>query len=325
VIRWGVAGPGSIAKTFARTMQDVDGGEIVAVASRSPERAAAFADQFAIPRHYGDYEALAHDDDVDAVYVATPHARHAADTLTYLSGGKHVLCEKPLALNAGQVRTMTDAARAQRLFLMEALWSRFLPSYQLLSEVLGSGRVGQPLFVEADLGFRAPVDADSRLFDLAQGGGALLDLGIYPLQLCTLVLGPVERAVAGGVVGQTGVDEVTAAILHHRDGTMGVIKAAIRAGLSSTGRVAATEGSIEIPSYMHCPQSITVVAPDGTRDVLEAPFELQRGFRYEIEEVHRCLADGVTESTMMPLAESLVLAVAMDDIRSQLGVVYPGE
>jgi predicted dehydrogenase len=325
VIRWGIAGPGSIANAFATTMQVVDGGEIGAVASRSVERAAAFAEEFAIPRHYGDYGALAHDDGVDVVYVATPHARHAADTLAYLSGGKHVLCEKPLALNAGQVRAMTDAARAQGRFLMEALWSRFLPSYRLLTEVLAAGRIGQPLFAEADFGFRAPIDPNGRLFDLAQGGGALLDLGIYALHLCTLVLGPVERAVAAGVVGETGVDEVTAAILHHRGGTIGVIKAAIRANLSSTGRIAGTEGSIEIPPYMHCPQSITVVAPGGGREVLQAPFELRQGFRYEIEEVHRCLADGATESAVMPLAESLALAVVMDDIRSQLGVVYPGE
>ena len=192
VIRWGVVGPGAIATGFADAMQQTDGGTIVAVASRSAERAAAFGDRFAIPTRYGDYESLAADPDVDVVYVATPQSCHEPDTLNLLRAGKHVLCEKPFALNARQAARMVAEARARGLFLMEAIWSRYLPAYRSLVDIIGEGRVGEPLLVEADFGFRRPLEPGHRLFDLALGGGALLDLGIYPIQLCSLVLGSPE-------------------------------------------------------------------------------------------------------------------------------------
>src|SRR5262249_13412392 len=158
-------------------MRMVDGGTIVAVASRATERARAFAERFDVGRAYGNYEDLAADDDVDAVYVATPHSRHAADSLLYLAADKHVLCEKPFTINAAQAREVVAAARDRNRFVMEAMWTRFLPSYRALSDVLDAGRIGEPLLVEGDFGFRAPVDPAHRHFDLAQGGGALLDLG----------------------------------------------------------------------------------------------------------------------------------------------------
>ena len=183
VIRWGIAGPGEIASRFAEGMREIDGGEVVAVGSRSLERAQAFATRFDIARSLGSYEALADDPDVDAVYVATPHSRHAADTLLFLSAGKHVLCEKPFALNASQANEIIAAAEANQRFVMEAMWSRFLPAYRVLRDVLLEGRVGEPLLVEASFGWRTPeVVPTHRHFDLAQGGGALLDLGVYTVQ-----------------------------------------------------------------------------------------------------------------------------------------------
>ena len=167
VVRWGVAGPGGIAASFAEGMRMVDGGTIVAVASRATERAHAFAERFDVARAYGNYEDLAADDDVDAVYIATPHSRHAADSLLYLAAGKHVLCEKPFTINAAQAREVAAAARDQNRFVMEAMWTRFLPSYRALSDVLDAGRIGEPLLAEGDFGFRAPVDPTHRHFDLA--------------------------------------------------------------------------------------------------------------------------------------------------------------
>jgi predicted dehydrogenase len=228
MIRWGVIGPGSIATGFAEAMQWAGGGTITAVASRAAERAEAFGDRFDIATRYGDYAALAADPDVDVVYVATPHARHEVDTIGLLQAGKHVLCEKPLALNARQAGRMAEEARSRGLFLMEAIWSRFLPAYRSLVDIIGEGRIGEPLLVEADFGFRRPVDPSHRHFARELGGGALLDLGIYPIQLCTLILGPIERVVGDGVVGETGVDEVVTALLHHAGGRLGVVKAALR-------------------------------------------------------------------------------------------------
>jgi predicted dehydrogenase len=323
VIRWGVIGPGIIATGFAEAMQSVEGGTIAAVASRSAERAEAFGDRFDIPTRYGDYDALAADAEVDVVYVATPHARHEADTIALLQAGKHVLCEKPFALNAMQATRMSEEARGRGLFLMEAIWSRFLPAYRTLVQVIGEGRIGEPLLVEADFGFRRPVDPDHRHFARELGGGALLDLGIYPVQLSTLVLGPIERVVADGVVGETGVDEVVTALLHHQGDRLGVVKAALRVGMTCTARIAGSEGAIDLPAMMHCPNSLTVSSPAGVEHI-DASYE-GNGLRFEIAEVHRCLEEGRTESAVISLDESIALASTLDEIRAELGVVYPGE
>jgi predicted dehydrogenase len=323
VIRWGVVGPGAIATGFADAMAQTDGGTIVAVASRSAERAEAFGDRFAIPTRYGDYESLAADPDVDVVYVATPQSCHEPDTLNLLRAGKHVLCEKPFALNAQQGARMVAEARARGLFLMEAIWSRYLPAYRSLVDVIGEGRIGEPLLVEADFGFRRPLEPDHRLFDRALGGGALLDLGIYPIQLCSLVLGSPEHVVADGIVGVTGVDEVNAAVMRYSGERLGVVKSAIRVGMSCTARISGTDGWIDLPMLMHCPNFLTVTTSAGSERI-DGSYE-GNGLRFEIEEVHRCLSDGLVESPIMPLDETLDLAATLDAIRAQVGVVYPGE
>jgi predicted dehydrogenase len=323
IIRWGIVGPGSIATGFADAMGQTDGGKIVAVASRSAERAASFGDRFTIPTRYGDYESLAADPDVEVVYVATPQSCHESDTLNLLRAGKHVLCEKPFALNAGQGARMVAEARSRGLFLMEAIWSRYLPAYRVLVDVIAEGRIGEPLLVEADFGFRRPLDPHHRLFDLALGGGALLDLGIYPIQLCSLVLGSPESVVASGIVGVTGVDEVVAATMRYPGDKLGVMKAAIRVGMSDTARIAGTDGWIDLPMLMHCPNFLTVTTSAGPERI-DGSYE-GNGLRFEIEEVHRCLSEGLLESPTMPLDETLDLAATLDAIRAQVGVVYPGE
>ncbi len=324
VIRWGIVGPGGVAARFAKAMTLVGDGRITAVASRSLDRANAFGDEFDIASRYDDDRALAEDPDVDAVYVATPHSRHEADAVRYLEAGKHVLCEKPFAVNTAQATRMVAAAQAEERFLMEALWSRFLPSYRALTEVLASGRIGTPLQVEAGFGFRMPVDPAHRLFDPHRGGGALLDLGIYPLQLCTLVLGPIEHIAAAGILGTTHVDEQVAAVLRHHGGGLGIMKAALTAPLACTARISGTDGWIELPAFMHCPTSFTVNVFSAGPEVVDGSFDGE-GLEFEIAEVHHCLAAGLTESPIMPLAETLALTAAMDDIRLQIGLRYPGE
>ena len=320
MIRWGILGPGTIAARFAEGMRDVTDGSVVAVASRSPERAGAFAERFDVPARYGSYDALVGDDDVDVVYVATPHAQHEAHALLCIEAGKHVLCEKPFALSAAQADRMASAARAAGVFLMEAMWSRFLPAYRILADLLADATIGQPQVVEADFGFRMPVIPDHRLFDPALGGGALLDLGVYPLQLASMVLGRPQGVLADGIVGETGVDEVVAALTRHPGGGIGVLKAAIRADLACTARITGTDGWIDLPAFMHCPTSLTV----SDREVVDASFEGE-GLRFQVEEVHCCLAAGLRESTVMPLDETVALASVLDQVRAQLGVRYPGE
>jgi predicted dehydrogenase len=322
-IRWGVAGPGGIATRFAEGMRLVDDGEITAVASRSIERATEFADRFGVRTRHGAYDDLASDPDVDVVYVATPHARHEADTISLVEAGKHVLCEKPFALNARQARRMVDAARAHGVFLMEAMWSRFLPAYRVLRDVLAEGRIGEPLLVEADFGFRMPVMPEHRLFDRSLGGGALLDLGVYPVQLCSMVLGTPDRVAAEAAVGRTGVDEQVAAVLHHSTGGLGVVKAAIRVAMQCRARISGSDGWIDLPAFMHRPEEISVSDASGTERI-DTDFGGD-GLRFQVLEVHRCLQEGALESPVMPLDETVSIATTLDAIRAQIGVVYPGD
>jgi predicted dehydrogenase len=320
-IRWGIAATGHIAGSFATGLGQLDDAELVAVGSRSPERAEAFGEQHGIPHRHGSLDELAADPDVDVVYVASPHAVHERDTRLLLAAGKHVLCEKPFALDRLQGVAMVADARSQGVFLMEAMWSRFLPAYGILRDLLAEGRVGDPRLVEADFGFRRDLDPAHRLFDVALGGGALLDLGIYTVQLVAMVLGHPDGVVAQGHLGETGVDEQVAAVLHHPGGRLGVVKAAIRTGLSCSARISGTDGWIEVPPFMHAPDHL-VVGAAGQTERIDAPWEGE-GLRFQAAEVHRCLRAGLTESPVMPLDETLALAGTLDEIRAQIGLVYP--
>jgi predicted dehydrogenase len=320
MVRWGIAGPGGIAARFVEAMTLVDDGVVSAVASRSLERATAFADANGIRGRYGDYESLATDPGIDIVYVATPNSRHRDDTSMYLAAGKHVLCEKPIALDAEQASDMAELARERKVFLMEAIWSRFLPSYRRMLDLIDDGRIGQVLQVEADFGFRQPFDPVHRLFDRALGGGGLLDLGIYPVQLCHLLLGEPERVAAEGALLPSGVDGNVAAVLAHPEGALGVIKASLVVSLTCTARISGTQGWIDLPAFMHCPESLTLVG-SGRRETIGTPWEGD-GLRFEIEHVHRCLASGATESPVLELDESIAIARTLDAIRAQVGVTY---
>jgi predicted dehydrogenase len=322
-VRWGIAATGGIAQRFATGLSETDDAETVAVASRTVERAEEFGAEFDIPHRHGSYEALAEDPDVDVVYVASPHSRHEADTLLFLEAGKHVLCEKPFALNEAQARRMVDTARERDLFVMEAIWSRFLPAYVRLGELLADGVIGDVVSVDADFGIRFPYDPMHRLFDLALGGGALLDLGIYPLQLATLVLGPPRDVHAVANLTEGGADEHVAAVLAHEPGALSTIRAATQVTLACTARISGTEGVIDLPIFMHCPSSLSVSTIAGV-DVHDVPI-VGEGLRYQVAEVHRCIAAGELESPVIPHAETLLLARTMDRIRAQVGVRYPGE
>lgn len=320
-VRWGIAGPGAIAGGFADDLQHVDDAQLISIGSRSIERAREFADRYDAPNAHGGYEDLANDPEVDVVYVATPQSRHESDVLMFIEAGKHVLCEKPFALGRESAGRMIAAAEAKGTFLMEALWSRFLPSYRRLVELLGDGSLGEPTFVEADFGFALPFDPDHRLYDLELGGGALLDLGVYPVQLASLVLGPPERVSAVGHIGTTGVDERVAAVLGHESGAVGVVKAAISSSLACAARISCTAGVVHLPPMMHCPQQLSVEV-FGASDVIETPW-VGTGLHFQVAEVHRCLEAGETQSSVMPLAETLSIMGTLDAIREQIGLTFP--
>lgn len=321
--RWGIAGTGGIATSFTEDLALVPGARVTAVASRTQATADSFAARHGIGRAHGSYAALAEDPDVEVVYVGTPHVDHHAQTLRALAAGKHVVCEKPLGMNAREVTEMIAAAQQADRFLLEAVWSRFVPGYAVLRELLAEGAIGEPQLVEAELGWVVEPDPGHRLFDPALGGGALLDLGIYPVQLGHLVLGAPDEVVATGHLGPTGVDEHVATLLRHPGGGITVATASLRASLSCGARIAGTRGAIELAPLMHCPPSLTVSGLGGRRTI--ATPVTGHGLCHEAIEVQRCLAAGERESPLHPWSASLAIATTLDLARAAVGARYAGE
>ncbi len=323
-IRWGLLAPGRISHKFAAALKVAAGAELVAVGSRDRDRALAFAAAHGIPaaHAHGSYEELAADPSVDAVYVGSPHSGHEAHTLLCLAHGKHVLCEKPLAVNAAQAERMIAAARAAGLLLMEAVWTRFLPSVTRLRELIADGSLGDVRLVLADFGFRAPFDAHSRLFAPELAGGALLDLGIYPLTLASLCCGsPVEiHAVAN--LGPTAVDEETAMVLRHARGELALLGCSLRADTPREAHVIGTAARVRLLSPWWAGTRLGVQRTGGEEEVFDLPHR-GGGYAHEAEAFMTLLRAGSTEPEVMPLDESLAIMRTMDAVRAQCGVRYP--
>jgi predicted dehydrogenase len=325
-IRWGLLAPGRITRKFAAALQQAEGAALAAVGSRDADRAAAFARDFGIPpaHAHGSYEALAADPDVDAVYIGSPHAGHHAHTLLCLAHGKHVLCEKPLALNAAQGQEMVVAARGAGLVLMEAVWTRFLPSIVRLRELVAEGRIGQVRLVTADFGFRAPFDPASRLFAPELGGGALLDVGIYPLTLASMLCGAPVEIQATANLGPTGVDQETAVLLRHARGELALLAASLRVDTPREAHVLGTKGRVRILFPWWAGTRIALKEGDADEQVFDLPAR-GGGYTHEAEAFMELIREGRPESPVMPLDESLAILRTMDAIRAQCGVRYPAD
>lgn len=323
-IRWGILGPGKIARKFAIGLQSVPDARLMAVGSRSKERAAAFAAEFNAPRVHGSYEALAADPAVDVIYVATPHPQHHETAMMCLKAGKAVLCEKPFTLNAREGGDLVAMARQQGVFLMEAMWMRFLPVIARIKEWVDLKAIGSPRMVMADFGFRAEWNPENRVLNPQLGGGALLDVGIYALSFATMVFGGEPRKITGlSHIGETGVDEQSAVVLSYGSGELALLACAVRTRTAHEARVLGTDGSIHMPTFWHGSQATLMV--DG-KEPVQVNLPLQgNGYNYEAVEVGRCLREGLRESPVMPLAETLSLMRTMDELRRQWALVYPQE
>lgn len=322
--RWGILGPGSIAKKFAAGLEALPDAELAAVGSRDAGRAAAFAEAFGGARSHGSYEALVADPEVDAIYVATPHPFHAEHSVLCLEAGKPVLCEKPFTVNASQARTAVEAARRCDVFMMEAMWTRFLPVMAQVRAWLDEGAIGEILMVSADFGFRAGVNPEGRLFKPALGGGALLDVGIYPLSFATMVLGADPVEVRGTAhIGSTGVDEITAMTLRYADGQVATLSTAIRANTPKEARIVGSEGTIYVDAPFFVSEGATLKA--GEREERFVEPLVGNGYNYEAAAVAEALGRGEREHPLMPLDESVALMGIMDELRAQWGLKYPME
>lgn len=322
-IRWGLMATGGIADAFARDLAQLPDAELVAVGSRSQAGADAFAERFAVPNRHGSYEALAADPDVDAIYVSTPHPGHHAATLLAIAGGKGVLVEKPFAMDLAESREMVQAARSAGVFLMEAMWTRFLPHIRRVREILAEGTLGELVYLVAEHGQWFARDPEHRLFAPPLGGGALLDLGIYPVSFAHMVLGAPARITAVSDAAFTGVDGTTSMILQHDRGAHAVLTTTLAAASANPASIYGTDARIEIDGTFYMPSSFRVVSRDGR--LLEG-FESSgpgRGMQHEAAEVGRCLRAGLAESPELPLEETLAIMGTMDEIRRQIGLTYP--
>jgi predicted dehydrogenase len=319
VLRWGVIGTGLISRTFAADLELTDSGTVVAVGSRRQETAEEFGERFGVPNRYASYEAVVADPEVDAVYVGTPHPMHHPDALLALHAGKPVLVEKPFTMNAAEAEELVATARAEGLFLMEAMWTRFLPGIVEIRRLLSEGALGEIVTVSADHGQWFAEDRDFRLFAPELGGGALLDLGIYPVSFASMVLGTPDRIVALADPAFTGVDATTSILLGHPGGAHAVLTCTLRGKSPTRAAIVGTDARIEIEGDFYAPMPWTLIPRGGEPQRFEPPPEQRKGLRYEADEVARCLDAGLLESPGMPLDETVAIMRTMDAVRAQSG------
>lgn len=313
-IKWGIMGSGGIARHFAKDVALSKGAELVAIGSRSLETAEKFASSFNIPNIHGSYEQLVADPNIDIVYIATPHPEHKRCALMCINAGKAILCEKPFAMNYQETADIINAARAKKVFAMEAMWSRYFPAIRKVKEWIRDGAIGDVKMINTTFGFKCPWDPEWRLLNKELGGGAALDVGIYTASFASFVYEDQPVRIASSAhIGSTDVDEWFAAIFDYGDGRMAVISNAIRLPLQTEATIYGTEGRIEIPNF--------IAAKDATlyrRSKISETFideDPRRGMFHEAEEATRCMLEGLLESPEMPLDETLAIMGTLDELR----------
>lgn len=324
-LRWGVVGPGNIAGTFVEDLRVVEDAEVIAVCGRVHARARAFADEYGIQHAVDSYDQMLAIDELDAVYVATPHSAHLSNSLEAIKAGKAVLCEKPIAVNLKQAQQIVDAAQEARIFLMEAMWTRFLPVMEVARGWIDTGLIGEPRMVQASFGFRGGNDPSHRILNPQLAGGSVLDVGVYPIGLAIWALGAPVVAVKGlAHRGDTGVDEQAGILLEHTEGRLAVLSSAVRTDTDPVAWIYGTEGRISLGPQFWC--STDARRFIGADEVEHVSMPLRaHGFEYEAEEVARCIAAGLTESPGMPHADTLEIMRICDEVRAQVKVRYPFE
>ena len=323
-IKWGILATGEIAGAFTEELRLLPDAEVIAVGSRTPETAGAFAGRYGIPRAYGSWAELAADEDVDIVYVANTQNAHREAVLTCLRAGRAVLCEKAFTLNAAEAAELVDLAGRRGLFLMEAMWMRCNPAVRRIVELVESGVIGPVTTVHADFGISFSIDAGHRLRDPAQGGGALLDLGVYPISLAHLVLGVPERIQSWARLTPEGVDENTGVLLGYPGGAVALLSCGLTADSPVTASISGSLGRIELPHLFFRPAAFTLYRNGAEPEIFHVPYE-GTGLAHEAVEAMRCLREGLLESPLVPWRSTLEVMGIMDEVREQIGVRFPGE
>ena len=323
-LRWGILATANIARKFAKGLRASELGELVAIGSRTQERADAFGDELDIPRRHGSYEALAGDPDVDAIYVATPHPMHKDATILCLRGGKAVLCEKPFTVNASQAADVIAVARREKVFCMEALWSRFLPTIRKAKEIVDSGQIGELRMIIADFSFHCGSNPKARLLNPDLAGGGLLDVGIYPVSLAGMFFGQAREIGSTAHIGESGVDEQAGMVIKYDEGRIAVMACGLRTHSPMEAWLLGTEGKVRLHHAWWCGRKLSVLKDMEVLETIEPPM-VGNGFNYEADEVARCVAAGKLESDVIPLDETLSQMRTLDTMRAQWGLKYPFE
>jgi predicted dehydrogenase len=323
-IRWGILACGKIAKKFAADLKLVEDGELIAVASRDIERAKQFASEFSAKHVFGSYEELVNCEEVDAIYVASPHSHHHEHTILCLNHGKAVLCEKAFAINQRQAKEMIDLARSKKVFLMEALWTRFLPHYLKVRGMIAEGKLGELKGVLANFGFKPPEPVSPRLFEPSLGGGSLLDIGIYPVFLAQSILGVPDSITAKMDPAHTGVDEQCSMVFHYKNGMTANLFSTLASNLETDADIFGTKGRIRLTNRFYEPSATIQYYPDiiTSRTIIPIEKETGWGYQHEIRHVNECLQKGLTESPVWSLDETLSLMQTLDAIREAMGLRY---
>lgn len=326
-IKWGILGCGRIAGKFASDLKLVEDAELVAVASRNQEKADEFCSQFPAKFSHNNYEALAANPEVDIIYVATPHGMHHEHTLLCLQHQKAVLCEKALAINTRQVSEMISLARKNKVFLMEALWTKFMPHYQMLMEMVKNGKLGEIKSVLANFGFIPAQPVPDRIFNPVLGGGTLLDIGIYNVFIALSVLGKPDEIDAWMTPATTGVDEQCAITFRYKNGKMAQLFSTFSSNLATEADINGNQGRIRLTSRFYEPSTQIEYYPARVDSKTIIPFEKPAGwgYHYEIRHVHECIRQGLNESPVMTHADSIMLMETLDAIRKKAGIIYPAD
>jgi predicted dehydrogenase len=319
-IRWGILSTGSIAATFAEDLRLLPDAELVAVGSRTTESAERFAATHGAARAHGSWRALVEDPEVDAIYVATPHSAHHEAAMLALRAGKATLCEKPFTLAVTEAEELVETARAGGVFLMEAMWMRCIPAIRRMVELVRDGAIGDPVAVHADFGMQGPFPEDSRLRDRKLGGGALYDVGIYPVTFAHLFLGAPGSVQAWARMSAGGVDENTGMLFGYDTGAVAALTCSLLGDTARTGSITGTLGRIDVRRDFFHPRGFTLWRGDEAEE-FDLPYE-GRGYQFEAAEVHRCLREGRLDSPLVPLAETIEILRLLTEVSGIIGLDY---
>lgn len=328
MIRWGILGAGNIAKKLAADIALVDNAQLVAVGSRSKEKAAQFAQEFDIPHVHDSYEDLAKNPEVDVIYVATPHSHHHENTLMCLENNKAVLCEKAFAVNCRQAKEMVGKAREKNLFLMEAMWTKFLPHYNKMKSIVDSGELGDISSVLINFGFQPRTPVPLRLFDPALAGGTILDIGVYNVFIAMSVLGRPDEIEAFMSPASTGVDEQCSVVFKYKNGAMAQLFSSFVAHLPTEADINASKGRLRLTNRFYAPESTLELYPEKMDSKQQVPFNNPLkgwGYQYEVKHVCDCLEKNLTESEVMTLDNTLEMMEVLDEIRKKAGIRYDAD